>query len=63
MLLGLIQEGQEKSVVRDLPAENIVALLYCTIDGLFIQSRYYTKDEFSKKAEAVGQMFWQAIKA
>lgn len=63
ILNGVIQEGLVNGVIRDISDYDILSFFYCTVDGLFVESCYYSKDEYNRRASSIWSLFWQAIKA
>lgn len=63
MLIGVIQEGLVSGVIREMPIDDIISFFYCTVDGLFVESCYYTQDEYNRRSHSIWSLFWHAIKA
>lgn len=63
ILVKLIQEGVETGAIGGFSLNEIISFFYCTIDGLFVESCYYSRDDFDRRTESIWLLFWQAIKA
>jgi AcrR family transcriptional regulator len=61
ILTKVINEGLEKGIIRGNSVNSILLFFYCTVDGLFVESRYYTADEFKEKTDPIWSMLWQAL--
>lgn len=63
IISSLIQEGFESKAIKDYSITEILSFFYCTVDGLFVESCYYSTEDFNRKAESIWKLFWQTIKA
>lgn len=63
ILANLVKEGFKTGVISGSSLNEIISFFYCTIDGLFVESCYYSRDDFDRRAESIWLLFWKAIKA
>ncbi len=63
VLIRVIQEGLASGVIRDISVYDILSFFYCTVDGLFVESCYYSEEEFNRRFNSIWSLFWQAIQA
>jgi len=59
----LILEGFESKEIKSGSMTDILSFFYCLVDGLFVESCYYSEEDFNQRTESIWQLFWQSIKA
>lgn len=59
----VMEEGIASKALKKADVEELLAFLYCIIDGLFMQSCYYSPEEFHHRFNAVWSVFWQSIRS
>ena len=62
ILIEIIKSGIASKLIKDIQLDDILAFFYCTVDGLFVESYYYSIEEYSKRINSIWLLFWLAIK-
>jgi len=62
LIVRVIRDGIKNGCIGNLSEREVLVFFYCTVDGLFVESCYYTKEDFKKRFECISKVFWNAIK-
>lgn len=63
LLIDILRQGKSEGSLGNFSEKDLLAFFYCTVDGLFMESSYYSREDFEHRFQSIWMLFWNAIKA
>ncbi|MFD1363322.1 TetR/AcrR family transcriptional regulator [Lentibacillus salinarum] len=61
MLKKIFDEGITNEEIQFRDTEALVTAYLCLLDGLFLETQYYDKEEFFRRLESIWEQYWAGI--
>ncbi|RBW70702.1 TetR/AcrR family transcriptional regulator [Bacillus taeanensis] len=61
LLSRAFQQAIQEKLIKKKDIDELLAVFYCLIDGLFIELHYYGRKRYRERAESVWNTFWSGI--
>lgn len=61
LLISILEEGLTTKAIKLYDIKDLLAIFYCLIDGIFLETHYYARKEYVSRFDSIWKLFWSAI--